>query len=100
MFVQVVLCGKPHRARLLVPRSAVRAGAVLVVDRDNRLRRRPVKVLFSQGWISVIDQGLTPGERILVSDLVPAVEGMRLQPIVDKALAAGLSTAGGGGDGS
>jgi len=29
MFVQVVLRGKPHRARLLVPRSAVRAGAVL-----------------------------------------------------------------------
>jgi len=70
------------------------------VNRDNRLRRRPVKVLFSQGWISVIDQGLTPGEQILVSDLVPAVEGMRLQPIVDKALAADLSTVGGGGDGS
>lgn len=99
MFVQVVLRGKSHRARLLAPRSAVRDGAVLVVDQDNRLRRRPVTVLFSQGRISVIEQGLAPGERILVSDLVPAVEGMLLQPTIDEALVAELSAAA-GGDGS
>jgi len=94
MFVQVVLRGKSHRARILVPRSAVRDGAVMVADRDNRLRRRPVKVLFSQGLISVIEQGLTPGEQVLVSDLVPAVEGMLLQPTIDAELAAALTAAG------
>jgi len=99
MFVQVVLRGKSHRARILVPRSAVRDGTVLVADQDHRLRRRPVTVLFSQGQISVIEQGLTPGEQVLVSDLVPAVEGMLLQPIVDKGLIAAL-TAASQGDGS
>jgi len=99
MFVQVVLRGKSHRARILVPRSAVRDGTVMVADRDNRLRRRPVKVLFSQGWISAIEKGLTPGERVLVSDLVPAVEGMLLQPTLDAELAAALSSAA-EGDGS
>ncbi len=99
MFVQVVLRGKSHRARILVPRSAVRDGTVLVVDQDHRLRRRPVTVLFSQGQISVIEQGLTPGEQVLVSDLVPAVEGMLLQPTVDKKLVAVL-TAAAEGDGS
>jgi len=95
MFVQVILRGKSHRPRILVPRAAVRAGAVLVADQDNRLRRRPVTVLFSQGQISVIEQGLTPGERVLVSDLVPAVEGMLLQPTLDEELAATLAAAGG-----
>lgn len=97
MFVQVVLRGKSHRARILVPRAAVRDEAVLVVDEENRLRRRPVKVLFSQGRIAVIEQGLTPGERVLVSDLVPAVEGMLLQPTLDEGLIAELSAAGGEG---
>lgn len=99
MFVQVVLRGKSHQARILVPRSAVRDGAVMVVDQDNRLRRRPVTVLFNQGQISVIGQGVTPGEQILVSDLVPAVEGMLLQPTFDEELVAAL-TAAAGGDGS
>jgi len=97
MFVQVVLRGKAHRARVLVPRSAVRDGAVMVADRDNRLRRRPVGVLFSQGRISVIEQGLEAGERVLVSDLVPAVEGMLLRSILDEELAAMLAAAGGEG---
>ncbi|WP_089723942.1 efflux RND transporter periplasmic adaptor subunit [Candidatus Thiosymbion oneisti] len=97
MFVQVILRGKSHQARILVPRAAVRDGAVMVADQDHRLRRRPVTVLFSQGQISVIEQGLTPGERVLVSDLVPAVEGMLLQPIIDKELVAVLAAAGGDG---
>lgn len=93
MFVQVILRGKSHRPRILVPRAAVRDGAVLVADQDNRLRRRPVKVLFSQGQISVIERGITPGERVLVSDLIPAVEGMLLQPTIDEELAATLAAA-------
>ncbi len=97
MFVQVVLRGKSHQPRILVPRSAVRDGAVMVADQDNRLRRRLVMVLFSQGQLSVIEQGLTPGERVLVSDLVPAVEGMLLQPIIDTELMPALAAAGGAG---
>lgn len=96
MFVQVVLRGKNNRPRLLVPRSAVRAGAVYVADADDRLRRRPVEVLFSQQQLSVVETGLEPGERVVVSDLVPAVEGMLLQPQLDEALNASLQAAGGG----
>jgi len=97
MFVQVILRGKSHQPRILVPRLAVRDGVVLVVDQDNRLRRRPVTVLFNQGQISVIEQGLTAGEWVLVSDPVPTVEGMLLQPTLDEELAATLALAGGEG---
>jgi RND family efflux transporter MFP subunit len=93
MFVQVALRGVSQGARLVVPRSAVRGGAVYVADRENRLRRRPVEVLFSQGRLSVIAEGLEPGERVVVSDLVPAVEGMLLQPRVDDELATALQAA-------
>jgi multidrug efflux pump subunit AcrA (membrane-fusion protein) len=86
MFVKVIM--KTHRSaqRIVVPRSAVRGGSVFVVDEENRLRRRNVKVLFSQLDISVIEEGLEPGERIVVSDLIPAVDGMLLQVQIDEDL--------------
>ena len=86
MFVKVIM--KTHRSaqRIVVPRTAVRGGSVFVVDEENRLRRRNVKVLFSQLDISVIEEGLEPGERIVVSDLIPAVDGMLLQVQIDEDL--------------
>jgi RND family efflux transporter MFP subunit len=86
MFVNVVMRGKKSMQRVLVPRSAVRANTVYVADEDNRLRRRSVKILFSQGDISVVEQGLEPGERVVVTDLVPAVDGMLLQVQLDEKL--------------
>ena len=86
MFVNVVMRGKQSMQRVLVPRSAVRANTVYVADDDNRLRRRPVRILFSQGDISVVADGLDPGERVVVSDLVPAVDGMLLQVQLDEEL--------------
>ena len=78
--------------RIVVPRSSIRAGTVFVVDKDSRLRRRAVQTLFSQGNISVIEEGLERGERIVVSDLVPAVDGMLLEVEVDEALSKALQT--------
>jgi len=93
MFVQVLLRGRPQPDRLVVPRSAVRGGAVYVADVDDRLRRQPVTVLYDQGGLSVIGAGLTPGARVVVSDLVPAVEGMLLRPEVDEAVTTELRAA-------
>jgi hypothetical protein len=66
-----------------------------VADDDNRLQRRPVEVLFSQGSVSVIAEGLEAGERVVVSDLLPAVEGMLLQVQIDEVLSAELAAEGG-----
>jgi RND family efflux transporter MFP subunit len=94
MFVQVVLRGKSRAPSLVVPRVAVRNGAVYVADADNRLRRREVEVLFSQGDMSAIASGLSPGERVVVSDLVPAAEGMLLRPEMDPAWSEALQALG------
>ena len=96
MFVQVVLRGKSQAPRVVLPRSAVRGGVVLVADAENRLRRRAVELLFSQGSVSVIDSGIEAGEQVVVSDLVPAVEGMLLQLQPDKVLAESLRQQGSG----
>lgn len=93
MFVQVVLRGKSQAPRLVIPRNAVRYGMVYVADADDRLRQRPVEVLFSQGAYSVIASGLIPGERVVVSDLIPAVSGMLLRPQIDEKLSTQLRAA-------
>ncbi len=94
MFVQVVLRGKSHSPKVVVPRSAIRGGVVMIADAENRLRRRPVEVLYSQGDISVISAGLEAGEQVVVSDLIPAVEGMLLNLQTDEVLAETIKGAG------
>ena len=96
MFVQVVVRGKSQAPRLVIPRNAVRNGTVYVADADDRLRRRPVEVLFNQEHYSVIASGLAPGERVIVSDLMPAVSGMLLRPRIDEDVSAQLRAAGAG----
>ncbi len=88
MFVEVKLSGPAKAPLPVVPRSAVRAGRVHVVGDDGRLKIRPVEVAFVQGEITVLASGLTSGERVVVSDLVPAIEGMRLIPTHDDNLLA------------
>ena len=93
MFVQVLLQGREQPGRILVPRSAVRDGQLYKVDSEQRLQRQPVELLFSQGRISVVAEGLSAGDEIVVSDLVPAVDGMPLKPQRDENLEAEVAAA-------
>ena len=83
MFCEVELRGAPRTGKVVVPRTSVRDGAVYLVNDENRLERRPVEVAFSQGGISVIEAGLAGGERLVVSDPTPAIEGMLVEPTTD-----------------
>lgn len=78
-FVEVILSGKPLRDSIVVPRSVVHQGQVYVVTPDSRLEIRPVKVSLEQGEAALISEGLKPGERIVLSNLAPAVNGMLLR---------------------
>ena len=90
MFVEVEIRGRPLTRRLVVPRAALTNGAVYIADADNRLRRRPVTVAFFQTNFAVIRDGLSAGDRVVVSDISPAIAGMRLDPVNDEAAAARL----------
>lgn len=85
MFVEVLLSAKPVTG-IVVPRSALRDGRVLIAGDDDRLKLVPVTPLLIQGAIAVIGDGLKDAQRVVVSDLSPVMPGMLLQVTQDDAL--------------
>ncbi len=86
MYVRVRLQAPSPEPRLVVPASAVHAGEVYRVTKENTLARQPVEVAFEQDDLAVIAKGLSPGDRIIVDDPVPAIEGMTVSPRQDEDL--------------
>ncbi|WP_319543030.1 hypothetical protein [uncultured Pseudodesulfovibrio sp.] len=86
MYAEVELLGRPTEPFVVVPRMAVEAGYVNVVGKDNRLERRRVTVAFIQSSIAVLRSGVLGGERVIVSELIPSIEGMKLSPSLDDEL--------------
>ena len=83
-FVEVELRGSPKGNQVIVPTSALHEGNVYVLGEDNRLDIRKVNVAFIQGRYAVLASGLDPEEKLIVSDLIPSIQGMLLEPIMDK----------------
>lgn len=83
MFAEVELRGKSLPDSLVIPRNALHQDQVYLVDDSNRLQRRKVSVQLQQSNYAVISEGLSAGEKLIVSDLFPAVDGMLLEPVND-----------------
>jgi RND family efflux transporter MFP subunit len=66
---------------LVIPRKALHENRVYVVSEDNTLSIRPVQISYSQGQLVVIKSGLIEGDKIITSDLVPVIEGIKLELI-------------------
>jgi RND family efflux transporter MFP subunit len=86
MFCEVEISGEPIPDQIVIPRSAIHDGHVYIVDSDQRLQRRAVRTTFSQEDFAVIREGLEAGETVVVSDLIPAIDGMRLDVSEDTEL--------------
>ncbi len=84
MFVYVEMRGRKRSGQLVVPRSAVHGDELYLVDGENRLRKRKVEVGLADPEYMIVKSGIDRGERIVVSDLVPAIEGMLLRPVPDE----------------
>lgn len=85
-YCEVELRGKLQPNRIVIPRTAVHDDHVYILNKENRLRRRKVIVDTTQSEFAVIESGLAVGDRLVVSDPTPAVEGMLVAPVVDEAL--------------
>jgi len=72
----------PIREAIVIPRKAIHHGRVYIVDKDKRMQIKSVEIQQQQGDLAVIRSGLEEGEKIIISDLVPVIEGMPLSPIV------------------
>jgi len=94
LFVQAEVLGRRLPAAVVLPRAALRSGdRVLVVDAEQRLHFRPVEVLRQERERVVLGGGLEAGERVCVSPLPGAVEGMQVQ-VAEAATAAGVARVG------
>jgi multidrug efflux pump subunit AcrA (membrane-fusion protein) len=93
MFAEVVISGRPIPDAIIIPRAAIRDGKVYIADEENRLRIRPVTVQAEQGAKSLISGGIAPGDRLVLSELSPAIEGMLLDPVIDDGQAGGDTSA-------
>ncbi len=82
LFVEAEIAGREVESAFLLPRTALRrddageSSEVWVVGEGGRLEFRPVEVLRVERDRVVLGQGLVDGERVVVSPLRGAVDGM------------------------
>ena len=84
LFVQAEIRGRRVENVIRLPRSAIRDdNQVLVVDADNHLHFRQVRILRLEHDEVVISEGLADGELVCLSPMQTVVEGMRVQPVLE-----------------
>lgn len=88
-FCTVEISAAPQAGLIAVPRYALHDGNLYIADQDSRLEIRPVKVAYNLEQTAVIASGLEAGETVIISDLVPAIKGMKLNVSIDRAIASG-----------
>jgi multidrug efflux pump subunit AcrA (membrane-fusion protein) len=81
MQVQLSFAGAPLIGVLAIPEAALHGRMVLVLGPGDLLELRPVTAGFAQDGSVVITEGLTPGDRVVIDDIAPAIPGMALTPI-------------------
>ena len=90
LFVEVEIRANPLSGQIVVPRAAVHDGKVYVAGEEDRLEIRSVRTGLSQAGLVVVEEGLAAGDRVVVSDLLPAIPGMKLRLDRDEALEASM----------
>ncbi len=99
MFVRMDILTRPVGDVLIIPRAALHGDKLFLVSQENRLVIRPVTVAARLGDLLVIGSGLKPGDKVVLSEIVPALAGLRLAPKEDAATAKRIAEIAGGGAG-
>jgi multidrug efflux pump subunit AcrA (membrane-fusion protein) len=76
----VELAGPAIKSQVFLPQRAVHNDHVYVVDDSCRLERRDIETTFYVGDLVAV-KGVKAGERIVVSEITSAVEGMLVLPV-------------------
>jgi RND family efflux transporter MFP subunit len=86
MFVAVLLEGGVMENVFVIPRNALRDGeTVWIVEADETLGIRDVHVLRRDEERVMVDSGLDNGEKVIVSSLEGAAEGMKVRTVEEGA---------------
>lgn len=82
MFVNAAIEGVESKMAMVIPRDALRnADKVYVVDADNKLDIRSVEVISTSAEQVLLSGGVNVGEKVAVSTVPNAAQGMLVQPI-------------------
>ncbi|MCG9681994.1 HlyD family secretion protein [Vibrio sp. Isolate23] len=82
MFVRAKIEGQGNPS-WVIPERALHGDKVYIKGHDNRLQIRTVNVLYRRDNHVVIDGRFEQGEKLIVNDLLPAIEGMLLKEQAD-----------------
>lgn len=72
----------PVREMLVLPRKAIHQGRVYIANVDNQLEIREVDILYKQGKLVILNGGVEEGERVIITDVIPVIEGLPLNPVL------------------
>lgn len=84
MFVEVEIQGKPVSNQIIIPRAALHANKVYILNDESRLQISEVETGIVQPDYVSIKSGLVEGQKLIVSDLLPAIKGMLLKAVKDE----------------
>jgi RND family efflux transporter MFP subunit len=90
MYTEVTIKGNAKKF-FVIPRDAIHEGELFIVNKENKLERRALKPSLLQGKMALFEEGLSVGEKIVVSDLFPAIPGMSLNLTKDKRIEQSIS---------
>lgn len=82
LFVEAEIQGRSVPEAFVVPRYALREGnTILVAGPDDTLQRKAVTVIHATDEQAILREGLSPGDRVIISPMEYAVEGMAVTPV-------------------
>lgn len=90
-FVEVSINGRTADNIVTIPRGALRDGStVWVADKEDKLLIKKVSVLRIEREEAFVTDGLSDGERVVITTIGGAADGMKLRPFSGDAGRAGL----------
>jgi len=79
-YVRVEIQGRPIDSAFRIPRTALRDNThVWVAGKQDRLEIREVRTIWRDAQSVLLEEGLQPGDRVVISDLATPVPGMDLK---------------------
>lgn len=77
MYTEILLQGTASTF-YIIPRDALHENEIYIVNKQNRLERRPIENIQIQGEMVLLTTGLQAGEKLIVSDVFPAIPDMQV----------------------
>lgn len=94
-FVRVRIPRGQPRPSLLVPEVALGSDLsgryLLIVNKDNMVEQRPVEIGPQAGSLRVVEKGITADDRVIVSGLLRAIPGQKVEPQMQSTPAPGAT---------